>query len=61
MSDRATEDGTLDRAETELPAPEEPMSSIEAYETEDGVVFYDAENPLGWLKSSSAVTLKKQV
>lgn len=37
------------------------MSSIEAYETEDGVVLYDAENPLGWVKSSSAVTLKKQV
>ncbi|MFH5798760.1 hypothetical protein [Haladaptatus sp. DYF46] len=61
MSDRATEDGTLDRAETELPVPDEPMSSIEAYETEDGVVFYDANNPLGWLKASSTVTLEKHV
>ncbi len=59
MSDRASEDGMLDRAETELPVPEEPTSSIEAYETEDGVVFYDAENPLGWLKASSTVTLEK--
>ncbi|WP_227354671.1 DUF7331 family protein [Haladaptatus salinisoli] len=61
MSDRATEDSKLDRAETGLPAPDEPTGSIEAYETDDGVVFYDAENPLGWLKASSTVTLEKHV
>lgn len=61
MSDRATEDRALDRDETELPALDEPTGSIEAYETDDGVVFYDAENPLGWLKSSSTVTLEEHV
>lgn len=61
MSDNATEDGGLDRAETELPASGEPASSVEAYETDDGVVFYDAENPLGWLKASTTVLLKEHV
>ncbi|WP_327052436.1 DUF7331 family protein [Halomicrococcus gelatinilyticus] len=61
MSDNATEDGELDRVDSELPASTEPASSVETYETEDGVVFYDAENPLGWLKASATVTLKEHV
>ncbi|WP_433624542.1 DUF7331 family protein [Halomicrococcus sp. NG-SE-24] len=61
MSDNATEDGRLDRAESELPAPAEPTDSIETYETDDGVVFYDARNPLGWLKASATVTLEDNV
>lgn len=36
-----------------LPA-EDPRASVEAYETEDGTVLYDAQNPLAWLKASNA-------
>ncbi|RKD97512.1 hypothetical protein ATJ93_0500 [Halopiger aswanensis] len=31
--------------------------TIEAYETDDGVVFYDAENPLAWVETSQTLTL----
>lgn len=35
----------------------EPAASIEAYETEEGVVLYDAQNPLAWLQSTRTVAL----
>lgn len=39
-------------------AEDEP--AVESYETEDGVVFYDADNPLAWLKASHATPLGEQ-
>lgn len=41
--------------------PDEPDVSltIEAYETEDGVVFYDADNPLAWLEATRTVSLEE--
>lgn len=58
-----------DQDETEgLPAPDggavEPptqagVDTVEAYEVEDGVVFYDAENPLAWVRASNAVTVRE--
>lgn len=41
------------RADDELPV-EDPRASVEAYETDDGTVLYDAQNPLAWLKASNA-------
>lgn len=41
------------KSEAELP-------KIEAYETEDGTVLYDSENPLAWIKSESALEIKEQ-
>jgi hypothetical protein len=38
----------------EPPARTDADHAVEAYETEDGVVLYDAENPLAWLKGSNA-------
>lgn len=35
----------------------DPAATIEAYETDNGVVLYDAENPLAWLQSNRAVAL----
>lgn len=35
--------------------------SIEAYETDEGVVFYDARNPLAWLKTTHALDLDRQI
>lgn len=42
-----------------LPTGEDPRESVEAYDTEDGVVFYDARNPLAWLKSNYALSLDR--
>lgn len=45
----------------QLPDGDDPAESIEAYETDEGVVLYDAENPLAWLQSTSAVALGDQL
>jgi hypothetical protein len=55
MSDHAG--GRHDRPADRTPDEPDALASIEAYETEDGVVFYDAENPLAWLESSVSVSL----
>ena len=34
------------------------VASIESYETEDGVVFYDADNPLAWMEAGRTVPLE---
>ena len=41
-----------------LPQTDDP-DSIEAYETDEGVVFYDARNPLAWLKTTHALDLEQ--
>lgn len=51
MSDDARHDEA--QADDQLPVGD-PRATVEAYETEDGVVLYDAENPLAWLKASHA-------
>lgn len=54
VSTDVTDDST-DRME---PSSEpEGTETIESYETEDGVVFYDAENPLAWVETSRTLTL----
>jgi hypothetical protein len=61
MSDHVNSSDELDRAEAALPEPPETEAPIEAYETEDGVVFYDADNPLAWLKAGRPLTLEEQI
>jgi len=62
MSDHANPGDELDRAEAALPeADAQAEATIEAYETEDGVVFYDSRNPLAWLKAGEPLTLTEQV
>ena len=46
------------RSEPALPAA---VETTETYKTDDGTVFYDADNPLAWLQTDSAVTLTEQV
>ncbi len=55
MSDHATQsDGrTADRDETD------GVESIETYETDEGTVFYDAENPLAWLEAGETFSLRE--
>lgn len=57
MSDHVEPDDELDRAEAPLPETDETEAVVESYEAEDGVVFYDARNPLAWLKVGEPLTL----
>ncbi|MFW5924129.1 MAG: DUF7331 family protein [archaeon] len=50
--------GKQDRSVDRTPDEPDALASIEAYETENGVVIYDAENPLAWLESSQTVSLR---
>jgi hypothetical protein len=58
MTDRANGSRSeLDSAETGPDGPE--VETIEAYETDDGVVLYDAQNPLAWMQADDAVSLQE--
>lgn len=48
------DDGTPDGP----PGGEDPAPSVEAYEAEDGVVLYDARNPLAWLEGNNATSIE---
>ena len=41
----------------QLPEGDDARDDVESYDTEDGVVLYDAQNPLAWLKGTNAVSL----
>ncbi|MWV38326.1 MULTISPECIES: hypothetical protein [Natrialba] len=57
MSDVSSlnDDDVMDRSERGT-VPE-GTATIECYEIDDGVVFYDAENPLAWVETSQTLTL----
>ncbi len=55
VSTRVNDDDTMDSSE--LRGDPEGTETIESYETEDGVVFYDAENPLAWVETSQTLAL----
>lgn len=59
MTDRASRrrTETNSAAESREPAVPDAVETTEAYETEDGVVLYDARNPLAWVQATSAVRL----
>ena len=39
------------------PSVSDAVRTTEAYECDEGVVLYDAENPLAWVESRTAVRL----
>ncbi len=41
------------------PAQSDAVQTTEAYETEEGVVFYDAENPTAWLQARATLELEE--
>lgn len=43
------------------PSPPAGLETTECYEIDDGVVFYDAANPLAWLEAGDALRLADQV
>lgn len=61
-------DGTTDKrgteheetrcsSEAESLETDEGIGATGAYETEDGIVLYDVDEPLAWVQSDTAVTL----
>jgi len=52
-----------DRADASRPEQQETegVSTVEAYEIDGGVVFYDAENPLAWVETTTTVQLSERV
>ncbi len=51
----------VDDAQSGRPDAVEPASvaTVESYEVDGGVVFYDAENPLAWVETTQAVPLSE--
>lgn len=46
------------RQASERPGPaDDGFETVESYEVDDGVVLYDAEAPLAWLRSDHTVEL----
>ncbi len=39
-------------------AEDEAVARVEAYDDEDGVVLYDAQNPLAWIESKRTVRIR---
>lgn len=39
------------------PAQSDAVRATEAYETDDGVVFYDAEHPTAWMQARATLDL----
>lgn len=66
MTDRAhgsrSEADSPDESRPEPVVPD-AVETTEAYETDDGVVLYDAENPLAWVqaRTGAAVSLTDAV
>ena len=40
-----------------VPVEDDEHCSVEAYETDEGTVLYDAWNPLAWIESSVTVAI----
>lgn len=58
VTDHADADGR--RSDEPPNAPGDEGATIEAYETDDGVVLYDADNPLAWVQSTAPVSLDER-
>ncbi len=40
-------------------AEPDSVATVESYEVDGGVVFYDAENPLAWVETTQTVSLSE--
>ena len=58
MSDHANDEQWDSPGASHPEAETDGVETIETYDTDDGVVFYDAENPLAWLQTSATVLLE---
>lgn len=57
--DVPTRNDEADGTERRLSTDPDGTATIESYETDDGVVFYDAENPLAWVETSRTLVLEE--
>lgn len=60
MADHANEDRWKNRDAAREPTTTDGAETVESYEIEEGIVFYDAENPLAWVESNAAVPLRER-
>ena len=60
MSDHGSSE-RWDSPDGERPEPGVPdgVDTVERYDVDDGVVFYDSENPLAWVEATQAIQLSK--
>ena len=58
MSDHVT-DGQRNRVD-ERSEEADGVDTVETYEEDGSVVFYDAENPLAWLEARDVLVLHEQ-
>jgi hypothetical protein len=42
------------------PTVEDGFETVESYDVDDGVVLYDAENPLAWVRTDSPIWLARR-
>ncbi len=56
MATRVNDDGTNDENQARDGTG---LETVESYETDDGVVFYDAENPLAWVETTRTLSLEE--
>ena len=53
-------DGSRSRASSDErmePTTEPGFETVESYDVDDGIVLYDAENPLAWVRTNEPVSL----
>lgn len=56
----ATPEGNRTGAdERSEPVVADAVATTEAYDIDEGVVFYDAENPLAWIQSDAVLELEE--
>ncbi len=56
VATRVNDDGTNDENQAR---DDDRLETVESYETDDGVVFYDAENPLAWVETTRTLSLEE--
>lgn len=59
MAETPPSDG--DSIDAEQRPPADDVEFVETYDTDDGIVFYDVDNPLAWLESDEVVPLDETV
>ncbi|WP_276270876.1 DUF7331 family protein [Haloarcula litorea] len=59
MSHHGSTTGESDRADDlrSEPALPDAVQTTETYETDEGTVFYDAQNPLAWVQTDTTMSL----
>lgn len=58
MSDHASRDGLQDSLATRRDGDPVATETIEAYPTDDGIVLFDAENPMAWVEATQSYSIE---